>query len=146
MESLVQLVQGMSIKDCQAGDKSATEVDNDDGSMNHMPDLWKLDVVHNDISSRTTKLNEKGLQYRLELLRERRSKVHGNLLRKASMIDQITYSWVNATVIREEMGQFNDTMKLFLPTHEKYQSLLTNEEQATDSEWYDKFSQVVEKS
>ena len=53
--NLVQ-IQGISIKDCQGGDKSAKEVDNKDGSMNHMPDLWKLDVVDNDISRRTTKL------------------------------------------------------------------------------------------
>ena len=49
-------IQGISIKDCQGGDKSAKEVDNEDASMNHMPDLWKLDVVDNDISRRTTKL------------------------------------------------------------------------------------------
>ena len=53
--NLVQ-IQGMSIKDCQESDKSAKEVDNEDASMNHMPDLWKLDVVDNDISRRTTKL------------------------------------------------------------------------------------------
>ena len=47
------------------------------------------------------------MQYRLELLGERRSKLHGKLLRKSSMIDKMTYySWVNAAVIREEMDQF----------------------------------------
>ena len=50
------------------------------------------------------------------------------------MIDEMAYSWANATVIRVEMDQFNDTMKLFTVTHEEYQSLLTNEEQAADSE------------
>ena len=102
--------------------------------MNHMSDLWKLDVVDNYISGRTTKLKWKGLQYRLEQLRERRSKNHGKLLRKSSMIDEMTYPWVNATVIREKMGLFNDTMKLFMSTHEELQSLLTNEKQATDIE------------
>ena len=76
----MQLVQGMSIKDCQEGDQRVTaEVDNEDASMNHMPDLWKSDVVDADRSrrtQRTTKLTEKGLQYRLELLRERRSKLY----------------------------------------------------------------------
>ena len=68
----MQLVQGMSIKDCEEGDQRAREVDNEDASMNHMPDLWKSDVVDADISRRTTKLTEKGLQYRLELLREKK--------------------------------------------------------------------------
>ena len=56
----MQLVQGMSIKDCQEGDQRATEVDNEDTSMNHMPHLWKSDVLDADISRRTTKLTEKG--------------------------------------------------------------------------------------
>ena len=105
-----------------------------------MPDLWKLDVADDRW---TTKLTEKGLQYRLELLKERRSKLHGKLLRKSSMIDEMAYSWANATVIRVEMDQFNDTMKLFTSTHEEYQSLLTNEEQAVDSEWYDQHDENV---
>ena len=139
----MQLVQGMSIKDSQEGDQRATEADNEDASMNNMPDLWKLDVVDDDISRRTTKLTEKGLQYILELLRERRSKLHGKLLRKSSMVDEMAYSWVNATAIREEMDQFNDTIKLFMSAHEEYQSLLTNEEQAADSEWYEQFDDKV---
>ena len=55
------------------------------------------------------------------------------------MIDAMTYSWVNASAVREEMDQFNDTIKLFMSTHEEYQSLLTDEEQAANSEWYDQF-------
>ena len=101
--------------------------------MNHMPDLWKSDVVDADISRRTTKLTEKGLRYRPKLLRERRSKLYGKLLRK---------SRVNAAAIREKMDQFNDTIKLFMSTHEDYHRLLTNKEQAADSEWYDQFDEV----
>ena len=109
----MQLVQEMSIKDCQEGDQKATEVDNEDASMNYMPDLWKSDAVDADVTrriQRTTKLTEKGLQYRMELLRERRSKLHRKVLRKSKMIDEMTYSWVNATAIREEMGQFNEVV------------------------------------
>ena len=136
----------MSIKDCQKSDERVTEVDNEDASMNHMPDLWESDLVDADVSRRTqktTKLTNKGLQYRLELLGERRSKLHGKLLRKSSMIDEMTYSWVNATAIREEMDQFDDTIKLFISAHEEYQSLLTDEEQAADSEWYDQFDEKL---
>ena len=90
--------------------------------MNHMPDLWKSDVVDSDVSRRTErakKLTEKGLQYRLEPLRVRRSKLQGKLLRKSRMVDEMTYLWVNATAIREEMDQFNDTIKLSMSAHEK---------------------------
>ena len=58
------------------------------------------------------------------------------------MIDEMTYSWINATAIREEMDQFNDTIKLFMSAHEEYQSSLTDEEQVADSEWYDQFDEV----
>ena len=86
----MQLVQGMQTKDCQEGDQRVTEVDNEDASINHMPDLWKSDVVDADVRGRTQRimeLTEKGLQYRLEQLREERSTLHGKLLRKYSMID-----------------------------------------------------------
>ena len=51
----------MLIKDFQKGDRRATEVDNENVSINHMPDLWKSDVLDAGISRRTTKLTEKGL-------------------------------------------------------------------------------------
>ena len=59
----MQLVQGMSIKDCWQGDQRATEVNNEEASMNHMSDIWKSDVVDADVSrrtQRTMKLSEKG--------------------------------------------------------------------------------------
>ena len=52
------------------------------------------------------------------------------------------YSWINATPIREEMDQFNDIIKLLIPAHEEYQSLLTDEQQAEDGQWYDQFDEV----
>ena len=57
----MQFVQGMSIKDCQEGNQRATEVDNENISMNHMLDLWKSDVVDTDISRGVRKLTEKRL-------------------------------------------------------------------------------------
>ena len=59
------------------------------------------------------------------------------------MINEITYSWVNGTAIREEMDQFNDIINLFMSAHEKYQCLLTDEEQAADSVWHDQFNENV---
>ena len=107
----------MPVKDCEEGDQRATEVDIDDASMNHMPDLWNSDVMDANVSrriERARKLTEKRLQYRLELQRERRSKLHGKLFRKYIMIDEMTYSWVNATASREEIDHFNDIMRLFM--------------------------------
>ena len=66
--------------------------------MDHMPDLWKSDVADADVSKRTQrtmKLTEKGLQYRLEQLREKRGKPHGKLFKKFSVIDEMTYLCVS---------------------------------------------------
>ena len=41
------------------------------------------------------------------------------------------------------MDQFNNTIKLLISTHGGNQSLLTNEEQAVDREWYDQFDENV---
>ena len=41
----MQLIQVVSIKDCQEDDQRKTDVDNEVASMNHMSDLWKSDVV-----------------------------------------------------------------------------------------------------
>ena len=51
-----------------------------------------------------------------------------------SLIDEMTYSYVNNTAIREEIHQFNDTIKLFMSADERYQGLLADQEQAADSE------------
>ena len=59
------------------------------------------------------------------------------------MIDEMTYSWVSATAIREEMDQFNHTIKLFMSAHEEYLRVLTDKEQAADSELYDQFDENV---
>lgn len=40
------------------------------------------------------------------------------------------------------MDQFYNNIKLFILAHEEHQSLLTNEEQVVDSEWYDQFVEV----
>ena len=94
--------------------------------MDHMPHLWKSDVADADVSKRTQrtiKLTEKGLQYRLEQLREKRGKLHGKLLNKFSVTDEMTDLCVNANAVREEVHQFNDTIKFLMSAHEEYQSL-----------------------
>ena len=93
--------------------------------MDHMPHLWKSDVVDADVSKRTQtmKLTEKGLQYRLQQLREKRGKLHGKLLNKFSVTDEMTNLCVNANAVREEVHQFNDTIKFLMSAHEEYQSL-----------------------
>ena len=51
------------------------------------------------------------------------------------MIDEMTYLWVSATTVREDMDQFNDTIKLFMSTLEEYQSALFRREKALDLQY-----------
>ena len=55
---------------------------------------------------------------------------------------EMIYSWVNATAIREEMNQFSSINRFLISANKEYQSLLTDEEQVADSEWYDQFDEV----
>ena len=143
----MQLVRGMSLKDCREDDQGVTEIGNEGTSNDQTTDISNpenaggTDIVRR--SERRQKLTEKGLQYKQELLLERRSKLHEKLLRKSGMIEDMTYSWVNASAVREEMDQFNDIVKLFISAHEEYQSLLGDEDCQADSRWFDEFDERV---
>ena len=56
----------MPVEDYWDGDQRVAEVSNEDVSMNHMLDLWKLDVMDADNVSRRSqeimKMAEKGLR------------------------------------------------------------------------------------
>ena len=120
----MQLAQGIYIKDCQKGNQSVTQVGNEELSINHIPNLWKSDVVDVDNfcrrTQRTMKLIEESLKYALEQLRERRSKLRGKLLSKFSIIDEMTCSWFITNSVRQEMSDFKDTIKLFMLAHGNY--------------------------
>ena len=58
------------------------------------------------------------------------------------MIEELTYSWVNAAAVRKEMDQFNDVLKLFTKVHGEYQELLC-EDLPTDTEWFEEFDKKV---
>ena len=92
----MQLAQGIYIKDCQKGNQSVTQVDNEELPIDHIPNLWKSDVVDVDNfcrrTQRTMRLIEESLKYTLKQLRERRSKLRGKLLSKFSIIDEMTCS------------------------------------------------------
>ena len=51
------------------------------------------------------------------------------------MIDEMTYLWVSATTVREDMDQFNDTIKLFMSALEEYQSALFRREKTLDLQY-----------
>ena len=53
------------------------------------------------------------------------------------MMNDMLYSFTNASAVAEEMEQFNDMLKLFTAVNDKYQHLLTEDELLADSQWFE---------
>ena len=82
---------------------------------------------------KTRKYTEKGLQYQRLVLMDRRSQLNKRLMRKSSIIDNLLYSKQNLTVVKENLGQFDDIFKLLTEVHQQHCKLLSEEEQHADN-------------
>ena len=61
-----------------------------------------------DVSTRRRKLTEKGRAYRATLLKERREKISGRMMRKSSITKDLLLSNKNRIAVEEELAQFDD--------------------------------------
>ena len=136
----------MSIKDCREGDlESITVVGNMEDSTMKVNQNGVLTIAENEAAEsisgnkvkRSRKLTEKGLQYKLEQLKTKREKINAKLLRKSGMMNDMLYSFTNASAVAEEMEQFNDMLKLFTAVNDEYQHLLKEDELLADSQWFE---------
>ena len=138
------MVSGVSIKDCR-GVESITVVSNmEDGTMKtnqngvvKIAENEATDSTNDNNVKRSRKLTEKGLQYKLEQLKTKREKINAKLLRKSGMVNDMLYSFTNASVVAEEMEPFNDMLKMLTAANEEYQHLLTENELLADSQWFE---------
>ena len=94
-------------------------------------------------SKRARKYTEKGLQYQRSVLVDRRSQLHKRLMRKSSIIDGLLYSKQNLTVVKENLGQFDDIFKLLTEVHQQHCKLLSEEEQHADNQWFEDVDEMV---
>ena len=94
-------------------------------------------------SKRAKKCTEKGLQYRRSVLMDRKSQLHKRLMRKSSIIDDQLYSKQNLTVVKENLGQFDDVFKLLTEVHQQHCKLLSEEEQHTNNQWFEDVDGMV---
>ena len=74
----------------------------------------------NGVSTERRKLTEKGRSYRATLLKERREKINGNMMRKCSIIEDILFSDKNRIAVEGKLAQFNDLFKMLLNIREEY--------------------------
>ena len=73
---------------------------------------------------RRPKMTEKGREYRLSTLENKRAKLVSRLLRKSSEIDDLMYSYQNNITVKEELAQLNDMFKMLLDMHEEFDQIV----------------------
>ena len=97
----------------------------------------------NEVSTRRRKLTEKGRAYRATLLKERREKINGRMMRKCSIIEDLLLSNKNRITVEEELADFNDLFKMLLKIHEEYSQVLVDDERAGEDDWFDDLDKKV---
>ena len=97
----------------------------------------------NEVSTRRRKLTEKGRAYRAVLLKERREKINGRMMRKCSIIVDLLRSNKNRIAVQEELAQFNDLLKMLLNIHEEYSQVLDDDKGAGENDWFDDLDDKV---
>ena len=88
----------------------------------------------NDVSTRRRKLTEKGRAYRATLLKERREKINGRMMRKCSIIEYLLLSNKNRIAVEEEF---------LLNIHEEYSQVFIDDERAGGDDWFDDLNNKV---
>ena len=88
---------------------------------------------------RTRQLTEKGKQYKINLLLDKRTKMVTRLQRKARAINDLLYSSSYYVAVKKELQQYSDLFKLLSTHHEEYCELLGLEEQRNEVAWFDEF-------
>ena len=143
----------MSNRDCQEDTlQEVTEDDNKRGASRNQFAAENLMITADNMHTmerekRSQRLNEKGLQYRKDQLKSRREKLSSKLLRKSGMINDMLYSSMNASAVREEMNQVDDMLKMWQMVHEEYHCmtniLLTDYEIQEESDSCEQFDEQI---
>ena len=64
-------------------------------------------------------------------------------MKKSSIIDDLLYSKQNLTVVKENLGQFDDVFKLLTEVHQQHCKLLSEEEQHADNQGFEDVNEMV---
>ena len=120
LENLVRLIRGMFIKDFRKGGlegvtgvsnlEDVTTRANQNGVLKTAEDEATGSITRDKIK-RSRKLTQKELQYKLEQLKKKREKINPKLLRKSGMVNDVLYSFTNASAVAEEMEHMLKLLK-----------------------------------
>ena len=88
-------------------------------------------------------MTEKGRDYKLKIMKERRQKLHKRIQRSWNTIEELQLSERNMAPVKQELAQFNDVYKLFVNLHEELNPMLEDSERAADDEWFEDIDERV---
>ena len=95
---------------------------------------WQRTVQEN-VTKRSRKPTEKGLQYVLETLCEKRKRILSRLERKAENIRNLMSSGFYLRTVDEEFNQYQDLVKTFFDVHKEYNANLNTNDHESDDIW-----------
>ena len=94
-------------------------------------------------ATRRRAMTEKGRDYKLKIMKERRQKLHKRIQRSWNTIEELQLSERNMAPVQQELAQFNDVYKLFVNLHEELNPMLEDSERAADDEWFEDIDERV---
>ena len=85
-------------------------------------------------------MTEKGREYCLSTLENKRTRLVSRLLKKSSEIDDLMYSYHNSITVKEELAQLNDMFKMLVDIHKGFGKI---DKEYIDDPWLDDIDQKV---
>ena len=92
------------------------------------------------VNRRRRTLTEKGREYRILILDKKKSSLVSRIIRKSSEIDDLMYSYQNATTVKEELAQLNDIYKLIVEIIDEMTEIDVNYSKEL---WFAKFDEKI---
>ena len=90
-------------------------------------------------SRRKKKFTEKGSEYQMSILEERRASLTVKLLRKSSIIEELLYSDKNCQTVRKELALLDGLFKLLCAVHE----FICRFNQSQEEDWFTNIDKIL---
>ena len=99
--------------------------------------------VYSGTKRKSRTLTDKSKEYQLNILFEKKKKLHARLTRKCKLIDDLMYSSNNVTTVKEEIDQFNYHFKKLVSMHKNDVRLLPQGVLNEEDDWFETVDEVA---
>ena len=104
---------------------------------------FSLHPLPEDTAQRSRKQTEKGMQYSLDVLSDKRNRLLSKLQRKAEGIRSQMHINLNYRTVSEEFNQYHDLLRMFLDIHQEFHRKLKGREQENDASWFEEIDHDI---